>query len=90
VRRATCSRCTATSTRKAASNTFAKSSKTFRVDRIDHGTNIVESAALVAEVKRRGIGLTCCPIFNRFITNDMKAVEIAAAVTRRRACHREL
>jgi adenosine deaminase len=49
-----------------------------RVDRIDHGTNIVESAALVEEVKRRGIGLTCCPMSNRFVTNDMKASEIAA------------
>ena len=47
-----------------------------RVDRIDHGTNIVESPALVEEVKRRGIGLTCCPISNRFVTNDMKAIEI--------------
>ncbi len=47
-----------------------------RVDRIDHGTNIVESQALVEEVKRRGIGLTCCPISNRFVTNDMKAKEI--------------
>jgi adenine deaminase len=47
-----------------------------RVNRIDHGTNIVESHALVDEVKRRGIGLTCCPISNRFVTGDMKAKEI--------------
>jgi adenine deaminase len=47
-----------------------------KVDRIDHGTNIVESAALVAEVKRRGIGLTCCPVSNSFVTKDMKATEI--------------
>jgi adenosine deaminase len=46
------------------------------VDRIDHGTNIVESPALVDEVRRRGIGLTCCPMSNRFVTNDMKATEI--------------
>ena len=48
-----------------------------RVDRIDHGTNIVESQALVDEVKRRGLGLTCCPVSNRFVTNDMKSTEIA-------------
>jgi adenosine deaminase len=47
-----------------------------KVDRIDHGTNIIESHALVVEVKRRGIGLTCCPMSNRFVTGDMKAIEI--------------
>jgi adenosine deaminase len=49
-----------------------------KVDRIDHGTNIVESPALVEEVKRRGIGLTCCPISNSFVTNDMKSAEIVS------------
>jgi len=48
------------------------------VDRIDHGTNIVESPALVEVVKRRGIGLTCCPVSNSFVTSDMKAVEIVS------------
>jgi adenosine deaminase len=46
------------------------------VDRIDHGTNIVEDPTLVDEVRRRGIGLTCCPVSNRFVTADMKATEI--------------
>lgn len=46
------------------------------VDRLDHGTNIVESQALVEEVATRGIGLTCCPISNRFVTGDMKAKAI--------------
>ncbi len=46
------------------------------VDRIDHGTNIVESPALVQTVKQRGIGLTCCPVSNSFVTDDMKATEI--------------
>ena len=46
------------------------------VDHIDHGTNIVESPNLVAEVKRRGIGLICCPVSNSFVTSDMKATEL--------------
>ena len=46
------------------------------VDRIDHGTNVVEDPALVELVRERGIGLTCCPISNGFVTEDMKAAEI--------------
>ena len=48
-----------------------------RTDRIDHGTNVVEDLSLVDELRERGIGLTCCPISNRFVTNDMKAKEMA-------------
>jgi adenosine deaminase len=48
------------------------------VDRIDHGTNVVEDPALVELLRARGIGLTCCPLSNGFVTADMKAVEIAA------------
>lgn len=47
-----------------------------KVDRIDHGTNVVENPALVTELKERGIGLTCCPVSNSFVTEDMKATEI--------------
>ena len=47
-----------------------------RTERIDHGTNIVEDPSLVDELRAAGIGLTCCPISNRFVTNDMKAKEI--------------
>src|SRR5690606_24864431 len=48
-----------------------------RVERLDHGTNVVEDPRLVRFVRERGIGLTCCPISNRFVTGDMKADLIA-------------
>jgi adenosine deaminase len=51
------------------------------VDRIDHGTNIVEDPALVALAKERGLGFTTCPVSNSFVTSaagsgQMKADEI--------------
>lgn len=46
------------------------------VERLDHGTNIVEDPSLVAFVRDRGIGLTCCPISNAFVTDKMKSGEI--------------
>jgi len=48
-----------------------------RVERLDHGTNVVEDPRLLQIVRERGIGLTCCPISNGFVTNDMKAPVIA-------------
>lgn len=47
-----------------------------QVDRIDHGTNIVEDEDLVSAVKDKGIGLTCCPISNSVVTEDFKGKEI--------------
>lgn len=47
------------------------------VERIDHGTNILENPDLVAEAKERGIGFTCCPLSNSFVTDQMKGEEIA-------------
>lgn len=47
-----------------------------QVERIDHGTNVVENSELVALVKEKGLGLTCCPVSNSFVTEDMKATEI--------------
>jgi adenine deaminase len=46
------------------------------VDRIDHGTNIVEDERLVALVREKGIGLTSCPVSNSFVTEDMKSAEV--------------
>lgn len=37
------------------------------VDRIDHGVNVLDDPALLAEVVERGIGLTVCPISNGFV-----------------------
>nr|WP_092651921.1 adenosine deaminase [Isobaculum melis] len=47
-----------------------------QVDRIDHGTNIVESPALTQYAKEHGIGLTSCPVSNGFVVDDMKGKEI--------------
>ena len=46
------------------------------VDRIDHGTNVVEDQSLVEVLKTRGTGLTCCPISNSVVTSDFKGKEI--------------
>lgn len=46
------------------------------VDRLDHGTNIVEDPSLVAYIKEKKIGLTCCPVSNSFVVDDMKGKEI--------------
>ncbi|GMA28477.1 adenosine deaminase [Arenivirga flava] len=46
------------------------------VDRIDHGTNIVEDPSLVALAIEKGIGFTTCPVSNSFVTEQMKADEI--------------
>lgn len=51
--------------------------KVIGVDRIDHGTNIVEDPELVQYAKEKGIGFTCCPVSNSFVTEDMKADEMA-------------
>lgn len=49
---------------------------TIGVERIDHGTNIVEDPSLVDYVLEHGIGFTCCPVSNSFVTSDMKGKEI--------------
>jgi adenosine deaminase len=48
------------------------------VERIDHGVNALEDAALIREINRRGLGLTVCPISNRYVTDGLKAGEIKA------------
>jgi adenosine deaminase len=46
------------------------------VGRIDHGVNALEDAVLCAEIKRRGLALTVCPVSNGFVTDGTKAAEI--------------
>jgi len=48
------------------------------VERIDHGVNALEEAALVREINRRGLGLTLCPISNSYVTDSLKAPELKA------------
>ncbi|MGV9823765.1 adenosine deaminase [Nocardia xishanensis] len=52
------------------------------VDRLDHGTNIVEDERLVELVRAKGIGLTCCPVSNSFVTAQMKSAEIVGLLDR--------
>jgi adenosine deaminase len=47
-----------------------------RVERIDHGVNALEDPALIREINSRRLGLTVCPISNRYVTGDLKAGEI--------------
>jgi len=48
------------------------------VERIDHGVNALEDENLVKEINRRGLGLTVCPISNRYVTGELKGREIKA------------
>jgi adenine deaminase len=47
-----------------------------RVERIDHGVNALQDAALIKEINRRGLGLTVCPISNSYVTDGLKAPEL--------------
>ena len=49
---------------------------TIKVDRIDHGVNSLEDLALCAKIRERGLGLTVCPISNRFVVQDLTAKQI--------------
>lgn len=46
------------------------------VDRVDHGSNAYDRPELVELVKDRGLGLTCCPISNEWVSGGMKAEAI--------------
>ena len=46
------------------------------VDRIDHGVNALQDLALCAQIRERRIGLTVCPVSNRFVVQTLTAQEI--------------
>jgi adenosine deaminase len=46
------------------------------VQRIDHGVNTLDEAALCEMTKRRGLGFTVCPVSNACVTGDTKARHI--------------
>ncbi|MDC8830779.1 adenosine deaminase [Alteromonas gilva] len=46
------------------------------VDRIDHGVNALESAALCELIKSHNLGLTICPVSNQFVVQSLTANEI--------------
>jgi len=46
------------------------------VDRIDHGVNALDDPRLVEAIKERDIGLTVCPISNRFVVQNLTGDEI--------------
>jgi Adenosine deaminase len=48
------------------------------VERLDHGTNIVEDPDLVDFAVRHQIGLTSCPLSNSFVSPEMKGQEVLA------------
>ena len=52
------------------------------VERIDHGSNALADEGLVAQLVTRGIGLTCCPISNSYVSDGTKARQIHALYER--------
>ncbi|MBX2847996.1 MAG: adenosine deaminase [Acidiferrobacterales bacterium] len=47
-----------------------------QVDRIDHGINSLEDPSLISKIRDKGIGLTVCPVSNRFVVQSLTAKEI--------------
>ena len=47
-----------------------------QVDRIDHGINILEREDLIEDVRARNLGLTICPLSNKFVVQNLTGDEI--------------
>ena len=52
------------------------------VERLDHGTNIVEDPDLVDFVVKHQIGLTSCPLSNTYVSPKMKGEEVLSLLER--------
>lgn len=52
------------------------------VDRIDHGINSLEDENLCKVIAERGIGLTVCPVSNRFVVQNLTGQEIREMLKR--------
>ena len=46
------------------------------VDRVDHGVNSLENDELCEAIKAKGLGLTVCPVSNRFVVQSLTSKEI--------------
>jgi adenosine deaminase len=46
------------------------------VERIDHGVNSLDDSRLSAEIRRRGLALTVCPVSNAFVTDGTQSAAI--------------
>ena len=53
-----------------------------QVDRIDHGVNCLDDEALASEIAERGLGLTVCPVSNRFVVQSLTSEEIRTMLQR--------
>ncbi|MEM1231806.1 MAG: adenosine deaminase [Pseudomonadota bacterium] len=47
-----------------------------QVDRIDHGVNCLDDPELAQAIADRGIGLTVCPVSNRFVVQSLTTQEL--------------
>lgn len=47
-----------------------------KVDRIDHGVNCLEQDSLIEKIVNKGLGLTVCPVSNRFVVQELTENEI--------------
>jgi adenine deaminase len=52
------------------------------VERIDHGVNCLDDAALVSRLAADRIGLTVCPVSNGWVTDSRKVPELKAMLDR--------
>lgn len=52
-----------------------------KVDRIDHGVNALDDEQLLKTLVKTGMGLTICPISNRFVVQTLTGDEIRAFLT---------